>query len=618
MKTPTHLLTDEQLSQLMTYFNEQYRSGSPVVSDVTFDLIYMPVLKSRLPHHPLITKVQPEAVNVINDRYQHKTPMLSTLKAYEHDEIQSFVDRCQQAANELGMTEELLYRVSPKLDGLAASYIAADEKIYTRGDGKYGNDITHLYHNGLKLVGDSNSNNIGEITVLQSYFEEKLKGSFAHPRNFVAGLANSDNLNDAGKQALTDNAIHLVFFNAINCPHISAAELLTNLESYCEQAKQHSPYLTDGTVIEVVNGTVKKHMGNNEHHHHWQIAKKSVGEVADVRIKGIEWNVGRNKITPVLLIEPTRLSGAMIQRVTAHHAGNVNNLGLGEGALISITRSGEIIPKILGSIEAVKPSIPTHCPCCSLPVHWVNDAITCVNNDCSERQVSAIEYHFSVIGVDLFGRQTVRKLVENGYSSVESIYPLSTVDLLGCGFGVGQSENLFTEIQKAKTTPINDYLILASLGIHSLGRGSSKKMLKHVSLSTITTMTADQLQAIDGFGELTAKNITTAIEAKAEQISFLCNTLNLVNSMKPMSVLNEEDNLPLSGLYITFTGKMEQNRSDMCSEAERFGAVVQSSVGRNTTYLVIGSNVGATKLNAAKAKGVIIITEAEYNNLIAA
>jgi DNA ligase (NAD+) len=112
IKTPTHLLTDEQLSQLMTYFNEQYRSGSPVVSDVTFDLIYMPVLKNRLPHHPLITKVQPEALNVINDRYQHKTPMLSTLKAYEHDEIQSFVDRCQQAANELGITEELLYRVS--------------------------------------------------------------------------------------------------------------------------------------------------------------------------------------------------------------------------------------------------------------------------------------------------------------------------------------------------------------------------------------------------------------------------------------------------------------------------------------------------------------------------
>ncbi|GGP58833.1 DNA ligase [Shewanella algicola] len=618
MKTPTHLLTDEQLSQLMTYFNEQYRSGSPVVSDATFDLIYMPVLKSRLPHHPLITKVQPEAVNVINDRYQHKTPMLSTLKAYEHDEIQSFVDRCQQAANELGITEELLYRVSPKLDGLAASYIAADEKIYTRGDGTYGNDITHLYRNGLKLIGNSNINNIGEITVLQSYFEEKLKGSFAHPRNFVAGLANSDNLNDAGKQALEDRAIHLVFFNSINCPHISAAELLTNLESYCEQAKQNSPYLTDGTVIEVVNESVKKHMGNNEHHHHWQIAKKSVGEVADVRIKGIEWNVGRNKITPVLLIEPTWLSGAMIQRVTAHHAGNVNNLGLGEGALISITRSGEIIPKILGTIEAVNPSIPTHCPCCNQPVQWVNDAITCTFDGCSERQVSAIEYHFSLLNVDLFGRQSVRKLVENGYQSLESIYSLSKGKLLSCGFGAGQSDNLFNQIQKAKTTPINDYLILASLGIHSLGRGSSKRILKHFTLSNINTMTDKQLEDIDGFGELTAKSITTAIFNKLTLIMFLNNTLNVIDTLKPQTGIVNEDALPLSGLSIVFTGKMERSRSDISSEAERFGGVVQSSVTKKTSYLVIGENVGASKINSAKTKGVEIITEADYMKMIAA
>ncbi|MEH6454729.1 MAG: BRCT domain-containing protein [Cocleimonas sp.] len=618
VSTPTNLLTDEQLSQLMFYFNEQYRAGSPVVSDVAFDLIYMPTLKQRLPNHPLITKVQPEAANALNTRYQHKSPMLSTLKAYEHNEIEAFVNRCQQAANELGINEELLYRISPKLDGLAASYIAADEKIYTRGDGLSGNDITHLYENGLKLVGDSNDDNIGEITVLQSYFDSQLKGEFAHPRNFVAGLANSNSLNEAGKKALADSAIHLVFFGSINCPHVSAEKLLVNLDTYCEQAKQNSPYLTDGTVIEVVNESVKRKMGNNEHNHHWQVAKKSVGEVAEVRVLSIEWCVGRNKITPVLQLQPTWLSGASIKKVTAHHAGNVKNLGLGAGAVINLTRSGEIIPKILDIIQSVTPSIPTNCPCCNHPVTWVNDTIVCTYNECSERLTSAIEYHFSTICADLFGRQTVRKLVQKGYKTLALIYSISHDELVDCGFGTGQAANLINEIKKVRTTPINDFLILASLGIHSLGRGSSKRMLKMTTLPNIHAITANQLQVIDGFGTLTAESITTAIAARADHIELLCKTLNVINSMKPISDLAVETNLPLSGLNITFTGKMEQNRSDMSSHAESLGAAVQSSVGKATTHLVIGAKVGATKLNAAKAKGVKIITEAEYNNLIAA
>ncbi|WP_282109254.1 BRCT domain-containing protein [Shewanella algicola] len=618
VNTPTNLLSDEQLSQLMVFFNEQYRKGMPVISDIAFDLIYLPVLKQRIPNHPLITKVQPEAINVLNTRYEHKKPMLSTLKAYESTEIESFVNRCQQAADVLGIKDELLYRVSPKLDGLAASYIAAEEKIFSRGDGKFGNDISHLYENGLWLVGDSNQDNIREICVIQSYFEEKLKGEFAHPRNFVAGMANSDNLNDAGRKALADNAIHLVFFNSINCPHINATELLTNLEFYCEQAKNDSIYLTDGTVIEVVNEQVKQYMGHNDHNHHWQIAKKSVGDIAEVRVQGVEWTIGRNKITPVLLLEPTWLSGALIKRVTAHHAGNVKSLGLGEGALISMTRIGECIPKILEAIESVAPAIPTHCPCCNQPVQWVNDAITCTFDGCSERQVSAIEYHFSLLNVDLFGRQSVRKLVENGYQSLESIYSLSKGELLSCGFGAGQSDNLFNQIQKAKTTPINDYLILASLGIHSLGRGSSKRILKHFTLSNINTMTDKQLEDIDGFGELTAKSITTAIFNKLTLIMFLNNTLNVIDTLKPQTGIVNEDALPLSGLSIVFTGKMERSRGDMSSEAERFGGVVQSSVTKKTSYLVIGENVGASKINSAKTKGVKIITEADYIKMIAA
>ncbi|MBB1438559.1 hypothetical protein H5202_07620 [Shewanella sp. SG41-4] len=616
VNTPTDLLSNEQLSQLMQYFNDQYRVGTPVISDAAFDLIYTPILKKRIPNHPLLTKVQPESINALNTRYEHKQVMLSTNKAYEHSDIESFILRCQKAASELCINDDLLFRVTPKLDGLAASYIAIDKKIYTRGDGKYGNDISHLYANGLTIIGNADRDAVGEIVVQQDYFNSMLKEQFAHPRNFVAGLANSINLSDAGKMALKAGAVHLVFFKNIECPCVNGKQLLDNLDDLCEQAKHSLPYVTDGTVIEVINDKVKSYMSHNERHNHWQIAKKSVGEIAEVRVQGVEWAVGRNKITPVLLLEPTWLSGALIKRVTAHHAGNVKSLGLGEGALISMTRSGEIIPKIIGAIESVAPSIPTHCPCCNQPVQWVNDAITCTFDGCSERQVSAIEYHFAVLKADLFGRQTVRRMVANGYTSLSSVYSITYEQLLSCGFGEVQAKNLLDEINKTTNRPINDYLILASLGIHALGKGSSKKLLKHIEIDELNELSANQLNSIDGFGELTASSITSAITERFEQISYLISILNVIRT--PMIAKRSDVELPLNRLSIVFTGKMTQSRSDMTSEAESLGAVVQSGVTKTTTYLVIGENVGATKINAAKAKGVEIISEAEYTQMISA
>lgn len=619
ISTPTALLSNDQLSQLMFYFNDQYRAGTPVISDAAFDFIYMPVLKARLPEHPLITKVQPEAFNAVssNGRYKHAKPMLSTQKAYEQHEIQSFVERCQNAADALGITAELLYRVSPKLDGLAASYISADEEIYSRGDGLEGNCITHLYRNGLKLVGDSNKNNIGEVVVVQDYFETVLKDQgFAHPRNFVAGLANSNALSDIGLKALKDGAIHLAFFDSINCPSLNANELLNNLDAYCEQARNSSPYLTDGTVIEVTNEAVKQKLGHNNHHHLWQIARKSVGETAEVEVIGIEWQVGRNKITPVIQIVPTWISGATISKLSGHHAGYIKTNGIGEGAVLEAIRSGEIIPTARSIISSVKADIPSECPCCKTPVVWKNDFIVCTNDNCSERQVSSIEYHFQLVQADLFGRQSVRKIVEGGFNTIGSVYSMTEQDLLNCGFGAGQAANLFAEINRIKTTPVHDYLVLASVGIHACGRGASKRILKHVRLANVTELNSQQLKAIDGFGDTTSVSICNGIQHNASQLAFLTAMLNVIDSMPNTTI--DTASLPLSGLNLVFTGKMQNNRNEMSANAERLGANVQSSVGKTTNYLVIGQNVGQTKLNAATSKGVTILTEAEYQSMIAA
>lgn len=78
LKTKIANLTDIQLSNLMTYLNEQYRKGTPQISDTAFDLIYLPSLKKRVPQHRLITKVQPEPAMGTKGRVKHVHPMLTS------------------------------------------------------------------------------------------------------------------------------------------------------------------------------------------------------------------------------------------------------------------------------------------------------------------------------------------------------------------------------------------------------------------------------------------------------------------------------------------------------------------------------------------------------------
>ena len=118
-------------------------------------------------------------------------------------------------------------------------------------------------------------------------------------------------------------------------------------------------YPLDGMVAEVTNDNVKKHMGSTNHHHRWQTAIKSEGEVKETTVLDIGWQTGRTgKITPVLRLETVEVDGANISNVTAHHAGNVQSLKLGKGAKVEIIRSGGVIPKLKSVIKTCSHDIP--------------------------------------------------------------------------------------------------------------------------------------------------------------------------------------------------------------------------------------------------------------------
>ena len=517
----------------------------------------------------------------------------------------------KKAACDINVDPRLMFRITPKLDGLAGRLDDKTQTLISRGDGYAGNDLSHLIENGLSVIGDISKGRVGEIVISKDYFDRVLAKEYSDPRTFVSGMANSDSLNEGAKAALKEKAVHLALFSSLEGMEVSGALLIVDIDRLSTQVKATCSYMMDGIVIEVIDEAVKAHMGHSSHHHHWQLAKKELGETAEAKVIGVDWQVGRTgKITPVILIEPTKLCNAIIKKVTGHHAQYMTNHGIGIEAIILITRSGEVIPKHLRTVKTAEVTLPEMCPCCKSLTGLRSAFMHCLGDNCSAQTVTGLIHHFKTIQTDLFGSKTVERLVAAGHDTIDKVYELSIQDIIDAGMGSGQAANLIAEMQRSISEPLRDNLLLASIGISNLGRGASKKLLAHYRIDNLAGVTATDIANIEGFGSVTSASISETLASKSDLLLFLINQgFNILHTSDAKEVTSEG---ALSGVNLVFTGKMSGSRDEMKAHAAELGGTAQSSVNKKTNILVCGEKVGQKKLDAATAKGVEIIDEKTY------
>jgi DNA ligase (NAD+) len=374
-------------------------------------------------------------------------------------------------------------------------------------------------------------------------------------------------------------------------------------------------YPTDGVVAEVTDERLKERMGATAHHYRWQVAIKTKGETARTTVTGIQWQVGRTgNVTPVMEVDPVFLSGATIRRVTAHHAGNIRNAGIGIGTRIEIIRSGEVIPKLEAVLVAQGVTeLPEVCPSCNQPLVWQNDFLRCTNNACRAQTEQRLSHWFRILGnADWFGIKTIRKIVDNGHDRLEAVYQLSEADFAAMGFGPVQSKNLAEAITTSRTKPVEDWRFLAAFGIADLGTGDSRKLLAHVPLEKIVEVKQDAIIKIKGFGDTTSGRIVNSIAGMAETIRHMLD-LGFNLQRTPLASEQAAVDSPIAEKGIVFTGKMNHgSRQRMQAHARMLGARVQTAVSGSTDYLVCGENVGAAKIAKAQQLGVAILSESQY------
>lgn len=617
---PLNRFSDDEIDVAVRIMNALYRGGEAVVSDNDYDFIFLAELKHRFPDHPFLVEIEPEP-EFAGKTVELPVTMLSTDKAYSLEEVVRWMERMEKAAVELGINpENLEFKVTAKLDGYAA--YDDGEMLYTRGDGRKGTDISRVFQRGLQVANAGGRGlGAGEIVVSRAYFDRYLADAFDNPRNFQASVIKEKQLDEFADQAIKENAAVFYPFALLPAWKGSREQLLAEFENIVSGIWHQLDYDVDGVVLEITDAELKQRLGATRHHHRWQLAYKQNQDSAEVEVLDVTPQTSRSgRITPVAELQPIRLSGALLSRATAHHYRMVLDKGIGKGALIQLSRSGEVIPKIEKVLHpSSHPEIPSQCPSCGHELIWDNDFLLCPNNLLCPAQISnSMEHFFRVLkNNDGFGSATIKKLYENQIRRVDEIYQLTAGQFESMGFGPKQSLNLVDQLLRSRNEAVEDWRFLAAFGVFRMGLGNCERLLAHYSLEEIFSLSEAQIIGIEGFAEKTAAVITEGFQNIKPLFDSL---MKLGFKLQATQNLNHaiNDSHPLAGKTLVFTGTLQTgSRDELSKQAKACGAKVGSSVSAKTDYLVAGEDVGANKLQAATDKGVAIINEAEFLKLLA-
>jgi len=611
------LISDLPSSDLLEFCkiaNQRYRDGSPIISDEDYDFIFISELLKRYPNHPFFQQIEAENEGFSEEKIKLPEKMLSTDKAYSWEEINRWLERITKFSKEINYSlNDIQIKGTAKLDGFAGYDDGA--KFYTRGDGNKGSDISRVFERGLGIFNDSRrGQGPGEIVVKRSYFEKHLANDFEYPRNFQASLIKEKDLDRFAVNAISEKAALFVPFTQLPQWLGSIDEFRSQFLDIVGQLEIGVDFDIDGVVFEIVNPELKEYMGSTRKFHRWQIAFKENKEKAQVKVISVTAQVGRTgKITPVAELEPTQLSGATIYRATGHHYGLVKQQGLGAGSVIELTRSGLVIPKINKVLKTAKVDIPTNCPSCGNQLSWDSDFLMCFNHDeCPEQIMGKIIYFFRILANnDGFGQATIQKLYTEGIRQVSDIYLLSKAKLISMGFGDKTSQNLIDQLTRSRLESIEDWRFLAAFGVQRLGMGNCENLLKSYSINQIFNLSVQDISNIGGFAELTAELIFDGLLSIKDQYETLVSGgFQLERTL--ISSNDKAGNNLFSNKKIVFTGAMSNSRAELEKQAKAYGVLVGKSVSSKTDFLIVGENVGQSKIKAAKSHKVEILSETEY------
>lgn len=651
------------VDELYYHNRKYYLDDVPEISDADYDDL-MRMLKQVESLHPDWVTPDSPSLKVGGEvredfaEVKHDPPMMSLDNAMDLAEFRTFHDRLVKAG-----IKEPVYHVEPKFDGLAIDLVYEKGVLKvgsTRGDGEIGEDITHnvrtVANIPLRLMLPNPPDEItirGEVIIpladfkkLNARQEKDGKKLFANPRNTAAGALRQQDSKEAkdkflaffpytlakikdaknrfAKDMRTQDAIWKKVLPALGFK-TSAYHLVTGIEGvekyYDKMTAERGnlEYDLDGLVIKLNDTTEWENFGATTKAPRWAIALKFPARAGVTKLERVVYQVGRTGvITPVAELTPINLGGVMVARASLHNADEIERLGLHEGDMVEVVRSGDVIPKVVGAKpesrgkKAKKIIFIKKCPSCGKPLVREDVFYRCVNSACPEMNEAFLQFFVSKNGLDIesLGSEWVAKLYQNKViSDYADLFAVKKEDLMQFeGMGDILAAKILKSIDSRRKIPFPK--LLTAVGIPNVGEHIASVLAAHFDTpEALAAASEAELTAVHEIGPGTAKSVSDWFADKVNRDRLKRLVKNGAEILKAENVRISDE---FTGKTFVFTGTLVKfTREGAEAEVKARGGRAASSVSKKTDFVVVGTDAGS-KAQKAKELGVKIISEAEF------
>jgi DNA ligase (NAD+) len=641
-----------------------YVLDDPTIGDDEYDALLDELRKLEAEHPDLLTPDSPTqrvagGMQPLDkfEQVRHLEPMLSLGNARGADEFRAWEQRLHNRLRTLDIEPgELRFVSEPKIDGIAISLVYRDGEFVrgaTRGNGVIGEEVTANLRTvrDIPLGIDDGPAEIevrGEIYFPRGAFAELNEqraseglSTFANPRNATAGtirqldpqitasrplsiwcygIGGHDGIEFATHaEELEWLREHGFKVNAEVAEHEAADEIVERCE-WWEQRRESLDFEIDGVVVKVDQRTLWRELGVAGREPRWAIAWKFPPITATTRLNKIVWNVGRTgRLLPFAMLEPVHVGGVTVSTATLHNEEDLARKDAREGDEVVVTRAGDVIPQVIAPLiqrrkgkrlRRAKP--PAKCPSCGTPTVKPADGVwtVCPNRrGCPGQNFQLVKHFRGALEIEGLGEKNVLRFLDEGLiTDPASIYDLTPERITELE-GFGEI-SARNLLKEIEDSKAQPFpRVLYALGLEGVGYVTGEALAEHFgSIDALSAADAEEIDKVEGVGPIMAEQIREELADEATQ--------ELIARLRERGLrfeLSEEERKAEGGALqdrtFVLTGTLPTlSRDEATRMLRRAGGKVTGSVSKKTDYLVAGDSPGS-KLAKAQELGTEIIDE---------